>query len=73
LTPLQVFIDVRLVTRQKRELRGAQHVFGGMFKELRAAKALNESPGLPVGAEKGKIFVRGVEIRVFLRLAPLQF
>lgn len=73
LNPLQVCIDVRLVSGQKRELRGAQHVLGGMFKGLGAAKAFDQRMSFPVGAQKGKIFECGVEIRVFLRLAPLQF
>jgi hypothetical protein len=73
LNSLQVFVDVRIVTRQKRELSGAQQILRGMFKELRATKAFDERTGFPVGAQKQKEFERSVEISAFLRFAPLQF
>src|ERR1700722_7764605 len=64
---------MRLVTGQKRELRGAQQVLRGMFKKLRATKALNERVGFPVGTQKREEFERGLKIRAFLLLAPLEF
>jgi hypothetical protein len=73
LNSLQVCVHVRIVPRQKRELSGAQQILRGMFEELRTSKALDERVGFPVGTQKGKIFECGVEIRVFLLLAPLQF
>ena len=73
LNPLQVCIHMRIVARQKRELRGAQQVLRGMFNDLCATKALDERAGFPVGAQKGEILERGLEIRVFLFFAPLQF
>jgi hypothetical protein len=62
-----------LVTGQKRELRGAQQVLRGMFKKLRAMKALDERIGFPVGTQERKEFERGLEIRAFLLLVPLEF
>jgi hypothetical protein len=44
-----------------------------MVHELGVTKALDERVGFPVGTQKRKIFERGVEIRIFLLLAPLQF
>jgi hypothetical protein len=44
-----------------------------VFEKLRATKAFDERVGFPVGTEKRKIFECGVEIRVFLLLAPIQF
>ncbi len=73
LNSLQVFIHMRIVARQKREPGGAQHILRRMFDKLRAAKALDERIGFPVGAQKGKIFERGLEIRAFLFFAPLEF
>jgi hypothetical protein len=65
-------IDVRLVAGQKRELSRPQQVLRGVFNELRAPKTLDESLGFRVGAQKGKIFKRGLEILVFLLLAPFE-
>ena len=72
LNSLQIFIHVGLVTREKGELRGAQQVLRGMFKQLRVTKALDERVGFPVGTQKRKEFERGLEIRAFLLLAPLE-
>jgi hypothetical protein len=70
---LEILTHVRFVAGQKRELRGAQQVLRSMFDGLRGAKAFDERAGFPVGPQKGKIFECGVEIRIFLLLAPLQF
>jgi hypothetical protein len=40
---------VRLIARQKRQVRGAQQILRGMFDELGAAKALDESSSFCVG------------------------
>ena len=73
LDSLQVFVHMRIVARQEREIGGAQHILRRMFNELGATQALDQSAGFPVGTQKRKIFECGVEIRVFLLLAPLQF
>ena len=73
LNALQVFVHMRIVTRQKREFGGAQQILRRMFEELATAKAFDERVGFPVGTQKRKILERGVEIRILLLLAPLQF
>jgi hypothetical protein len=72
LNPLQVLIDMRLVTRQKRELSRAQQVLRGVLNRLCPMKALDERVGFRVGTQKRKIFERGLEILVFLLFAPLE-
>jgi hypothetical protein len=73
LNPLQIRVDVRVVARQKRERSSSQQILCGMFKELRATKALDQRIGSRVGTQKGEDFERGLEIRAFLFFAPLQF
>ena len=49
---LQIRVHTRLVTREKREMRGAQQVVRGMFNELSVAKALNERLGFRATGHK---------------------
>jgi hypothetical protein len=62
---LQILVHVRLVTREKREMRGAQQVLRGMLDELSAAKTLNERLGFRIRTQKRKEFLCGVEILSF--------
>jgi hypothetical protein len=73
LNPLQVFVHMRIVARQEREIGGAQHILRRMFDELGATQGLDQRAGLPVRTQKGKILERGVEIRMLFFLAPRQF
>src|SRR5271166_2473030 len=70
---LEIVVHMRLVTRQKRELRGAQQVLRRIFHELGVAKALDERSGCRVRTQKGKEFHRGVKIFSFSLLGPFDF
>ena len=53
---LQIRVHVRLVARQKREMRGAQQALRGMVDELSVAKTLNERLGFRIRTQKRKEF-----------------